>query len=543
MHLVRRTTLSFAAALCALCAAMPAAQANDLSLPSYTWAKTPGSENVFDPNYDPSAIVLSMEEVDVWGRIRKGFAIPDLINPLVETQTTWYVARPDYIQRTTTRASRYLFHVVVELEKRNMPTELALLPFIESAFNPQAFSSAKAAGMWQFIPSTGLDFKLKQNMFKDERRDVLASTDAALTYLQKLYGMFGDWQLALAAYNWGEGSVQRAIAKNQAAGLPTDFNGLSALMPAETRNYVPKLQAVKNIIAAPQMYGLALPKVDNQPYFVTIGKTRDIDVKVAAQLAELSLDEFRALNPQFNRPVITGSSNTQILLPQSNATKFRENLAKWGQALSSWTAHTVSNTRERIETLAARLGTTPELLREVNHIPPKMRLKEGSTILVPKSDVAGEKDIAPELADHARMAMEPDVPDTRKITVKAGRRDTLAAIAARNQVTVTQIRAWNNLHQDKLVAGQRLQLNVPYRLAVVASAGDAGGTARAGKSSRVAAKGNAAHRRVAAAPTRRVAAVVASSNTRTARGKAVAVRQVGHKEAVAAERTAKRSRT
>ena len=535
MHLVRRTTISLAATLCALCAVAPGVQANDLSLPSYSWAKVPSNENVFDPNYDPSAIILSMEEVDVWGRIRKGFAIPDLINPLVETQTAWYAARPDYIQRTTTRASRYLFHVVVELEKRNMPTELALLPFIESAFNPQAYSSAKAAGMWQFIPSTGLDFKLKQNMFKDERRDVLASTDAALTYLQRLYGMFGDWQLALAAYNWGEGSVQRAIAKNQAAGLPTDFNSLSALMPAETRNYVPKLQAVKNIIAAPQMYGLALPKVDNQPYFVTIGKTRDIDVKVAAQLAELSLDEFRALNPQFNRPVITGSSNTQILLPQSNAAKFRENLAKWGHALSSWTAHTVSNTRERIETLAARLGTTPELLREVNHIPPKMRLKEGSTILVPKSDAAGEKDIAPEVADRAVIAIEPDVPDTRKIMVKAGRRDTLAAIAARNQVSVAQIRSWNNLHQDKLVSGQRLQLQVPYRLASAISVTTAGTAHRRSAS--------APGKHVAAAPSKRVAAAVASNGGRTARGKVVAVRQVGHKQVVAADRITKKSRT
>ena len=558
MHMVRRNTFLFATAFCALCAFVPGAQANDLSLPSYTWARTPASETALDPNYDPSAIILSMEEVDVWGRIRKGFAIPDLINPLVETQTAWYVARPEYIQRTTTRASRYLFHVVVELEKRNMPTELALLPFIESAFNPQAFSSAKASGMWQFIPSTGRDFKLKQNMFKDERRDVLASTDAALTYLQKLYGMFGDWQLALAAYNWGEGSVQRAIAKNQAAGLPTDFNGLSALMPAETRNYVPKLQAVKNIIGAPQMYGLALPKVDNQPYFVTIGKTRDIDVKVAAQLAELSLDEFRALNPQFNRPVITGSSNTQILLPQSNAGKFRENLAKWGHALSSWTAHTVSNTRERIETLAARLGTTPELLREVNHIPPKMRLKEGSTILVPKSDVAGEQDIAPEVADRATLAMEPDVPDTRRIMVKAGRRDTLAAIAARNQVSVAQIRAWNNLHQDKLVAGQRLQLQVPYRLALVASAASittvaaasdaravhAVHAARAARATgRGAGKAAVDHRRIAAAPARRVAAAVVSTGGRTAHAKTAAVHHVSHKQVVAVERTAKRSRT
>lgn len=529
MHQARLRTFSFAAALCAISVSLPVL-ANDISLPSYSWVKKPGSDNVFDPNYDPSMVVLSMEEVDVWGRIRKGFAIPDLVNPLVDSQTAWYSARPEYIQRTTTRASRYLFHVVQELEKRNMPTELALLPFIESAFNPQAYSSAKAAGMWQFIPSTGLDFKLKQNMFKDERRDVLASTDAALTYLQKLYGMFGDWQLALAAYNWGEGSVQRAISKNRAVGLPTDFNSLSALMPAETRNYVPKLQAVKNIIAAPEQYGLTLPKVDNQPYFVTIGKTRDIDVKVAAQLAELSLDEFRALNPQFNRPVITGSSNTQILLPESNAAKFKHNLSKWGNALSSWTAHTVGSARERIETLAARLGTTPELLREVNHIPPKMVLKPGSTILVPKSEIAGQKDIAPEVADSATMAIEPDLPPFRKIFVKVGRRDSLASIASRNKVTVAEIRGWNGLHQDKVAVGQKLQLQVPYR---VAAGWAAPGRVLASTNSRPARRIVAAHqvgRRVTLAK-------------QAGQNKLTAAPDVSRKSAAAPARSTKKART
>lgn len=462
MHPLKRKILPFAALLIS---ASPATQANnDLALPFYTLSQRAALDAAFDPN-DPAIQVLGMDEIDVWDRIRKGFGIPDLDNPLVINQTAWYTARPDYIQRTTTRASRYLFHVVQELEKRNMPTELALLPFIESAFNPQAYSSAKAAGMWQFIPSTGLDFKLKQSMFKDDRRDVLASTDAALTYLQKLYGLFGDWQLALAAYNWGEGSVQRAINKNKAAGLPTDFNSLSHLMPAETRNYVPKLQAVKNIIATPDQYNISLPKVDNQPYFVTIGKTRDIDIKVAAQLAELSIDEFKALNPQFNRPVITGNANTQILLPQSNADKFKTNLAKWGRALSSWSAHTVTSARERIETIALRFGTTPDVIREVNHIPPKMRLKAGSTILVPKSEHSAEKDIALELVENATMAVEPDVPDTQRIFVKVGKRDNLASIAQRNKVTVAQIKAWNNLRQNKVTAGQRLQIQVPYRMA------------------------------------------------------------------------------
>ncbi len=462
MHLPKTKTLPIAAFL--LLGTPLTTLANDLSLPLYNWAQASALDKPYDPN-DPIAQVLGMEEVDVWGRIRKGFAIPDLDNPLVANQLQWYTSRPDYIQRTTTRASRYLFHVVQELEKRGMPTELALLPFIESAFNPQALSTAKAAGMWQFIPSTGRDFNLKQSIFKDERRDVLASTDAALTYLQKLYDMFGDWQLALAAYNWGEGSVQRAVNKNRAAGLPTDFNSLSPLMPVETRNYVPKLQAVKNIIAAPAQYGIALPKVENQPYFVTIGKTRDIDIKVAAQLAELSLDEFKALNPQFNRPVIAGGSDTQILLPQSNAAKFKANLAKWGRALSSWTAHKVTSARERIETIASKFHTTPQVIREANNIPPNMRLKAGSTVLVPKTEDAPEKDIAPELVDNATIAIEPDVPDTRRIYVKVGKRDTLASIAQRYKVSVAQIKAWNDLKREKLASGQTLQLQVPYKAA------------------------------------------------------------------------------
>ena len=461
MHPLKRKTLSFAALL--LAGAPFVTQASDLSLPFYNWSQISTLEAPHNPN-DPVVHVLGIEEADVWSRIRKGFGIPDLDNPLVENHLQWYTSRPDYIDRTTTRASRYLFHVVQELEKRNMPTELALLPFIESAFNPNALSTAQAAGMWQFIPSTGRDFNLKQNNFKDDRRDVLASTDAALSYLEKLYGMFGDWQLALAAYNWGEGSVQRAINKNRAAGKPTDFNSLSPLMPQETRNYVPKLQAVKNIIAAPAQYSLALPKVDNQPYFVTIGKTRDIDIKVAAQLAELSIDEFKALNPQFNRPVIIGSPDTQILLPESNAEKFKANLAKWGRALSSWSAHTVTGARERIETIASKFGTTPEVIREVNNIPPKMLLKAGSTVLVPRTSLSAG-DISPEVADNAVLRIEPDLPDTRRIFVKVGKHDNLASIARRNRVSVTQIKDWNNLRQDRVAIGQTLQIRVPYKVA------------------------------------------------------------------------------
>ncbi|MBI3230178.1 MAG: transglycosylase SLT domain-containing protein [Burkholderiales bacterium] len=379
----------------------------------------------------------------------------------LRNQVNWYSSRPDYIQRTTSRATRYLYYVVQELEKRGMPTELALLPFIESAFNPQAFSSAQAAGMWQFIPSTGRDYNLKQNMFNDDRRSVLASTDAALTYLQRLYGMFGDWQLALAAYNWGEGNVSKLVRRNQLNGRPTDYNSMSAMMPVETRNYVPKLQAVKNIIAHPEQYNIALPRLDNQPYFTTVGKTRDIDVKLAAQLAEMPMDEFKALNPQYNRPVIIGSEKTELLLPKENADKFKINLAQWGRTLSSWTTHTITNAREKIETLAAKFSTTPEVIREANNIPPKMRLRAGSTILVPKAETAQDNNITAEVADNAKMMIEPDVADTRKVMFKVGKRDNLASIASRYKVSVADIKMWNGLQRDQLSNGQRLQLQVP----------------------------------------------------------------------------------
>ncbi|GJJ01665.1 hypothetical protein RugamoR64_22030 [Duganella rhizosphaerae] len=359
----------------------------------------------------------AFREKDVWGRIRSGYAIPDINNELVAKHVNWYAARPEYISRTTARASRYLFHVVTELEKRGMPTELALLPFIESAFNPQALSSANAAGMWQFVPGTGRDYNLKQDAFKDERRGVLASTDAALSYLQRLYDMFGDWQLALAAYNWGEGSVQKAIKRNQAAGKPTDFESLAELMPAETRNYVPKLQAVKNIIANPAQYGLNLPAIDNTPYFTAVDKTSDIDLTIAAHLAELSVDEFKALNPQFKRPVITGDEQTKILLPKENAAKFHLNLAQWGKELSTWTTHKITTARESIGTLASRFHTTPEVIRQANNIPQKTLLKAGSTILVPKISTSASIDISPEVERNATVAFEAE---RERTTSKSG---------------------------------------------------------------------------------------------------------------------------
>jgi membrane-bound lytic murein transglycosylase D len=391
------------------------------------------------------------KDPDLWARIRSGYAIPDVDNTLVAKHIQWYASRPDYLARTSGRASLYLYHVVQELEKRGMPTELALLPVIESAFNPQALSTANASGLWQFVPGTGKDFNLQQNMFKDERRGVLASTDAALTYLQRLYTMFGDWQLALAAYNWGEGNVQKAIQKNRALGKPTDFESLSELMPAETRNYVPKLQAVKNIIANPAQYGVSLPVIDNTPYFTTVDKTSDIDLAVAAQLAEMSVDEFKALNPQFKKPVIAGDS--KILLPKENAEKFHLNLAQWGQALSSWTTHKITSAKENIASLASKFGTTPEVIRQANNIPPQMRLKAGSTILVPKTSASAGNDITENIIENAQMLLEADRGDSKR---KGGKLSGVQRIKATAAHAVAEIK-------DRVSRGNKASASVHGR--------------------------------------------------------------------------------
>ncbi|MFZ6680566.1 transglycosylase SLT domain-containing protein [Undibacterium sp. Tian12W] len=431
-----------------------------VSAPETTNAVQAATNPVIPQELPPEAAVIPIDDkaADLWERVRAGYAIPDLENQLVTNQLAWYGTRTEYILRTVQRGSRYLYHVVEELEKRGMPTELALLPFIESAFNPQAISTAKATGMWQFMAATGRDFNLKQTMFKDDRRGVVDSTDAALNYLEKLYGMFGDWQLALAAYNWGEGSVQRAIKKQQAQGLPIDFQSLSVHMPNETKNYLPKLQAVKNIIGHPEQFNLALPKLDNQPYFVSVEKTRDIDVRVAAQLAELPLDEFTALNPQFSRPVITGGTGTKILLPTDNAALFKENLNKWQGPLSSWSAHTVQKT-ERVEALASKLGLKPEVVREVNFIPAKMMVRAGSTLLVPKSTKAPDNDISLEIAEKAQLVIEKT--STRQVSYKVSKHDNLAAIAKRFRVSVAELKTWNHLKRENVAHGQTLHIQTP----------------------------------------------------------------------------------
>ena len=379
--------------------------------------------------------------VDLWDRVRRGFAMKDLDSDLVRDRERWYASRPDYVARMTERGGRYLFYIVEELDKRRMPTELALLPFIESAYNPQAMSVARAAGMWQFIPSTGRDFELKQNVFRDDRRSVLDSTRAALDYLQKLYGMFGDWHLALAAYNWGEGSVQRAIAKNQRAGLPTDYQSLR--MPAETQGYVPKLQAVKNIVARPAEFNVKLPELLNHPYFLSVPIERDIDVALAVRLSGMTAEEFASLNPQMNKPVILAAGTPQVLLPYDNANRFVRELPRHRGPLASWTAWVAPRTMKTAE-VAQSVGMSEENLREVNKIPARMVIKTGSTLLVPRGN-ALLADVSSRIADNATMTLAPDVPPLRKVSLRAGRHDSVASVAKRYRVSTAQVAQWNGV--------------------------------------------------------------------------------------------------
>ncbi|MFY8055909.1 MAG: transglycosylase SLT domain-containing protein [Limnohabitans sp.] len=348
---------------------------------------------------------------DLWERIRKGYKMPNLETDLVTDRTQWYASKPDYLQRMGERSGRYLYYIVEEIERRNMPMELALLPFIESAFNPQAVSSARASGMWQFMPATGKSFDLKQNAFRDDRRDVQASTRAALDYLERLHKMFGDWHLALAAYNWGEGNVGKAIARNKRAGLPTKYTDLS--MPMETRMYVPKLQAMKNIVGNPPQYGVTLTSIPNHPFFQSVPLPRDMDVSVIAKLAEVSVEDFKALNPSASRPVLLAAGTPSILLPWDNAEVFQRNFETSSiTRMASWTAW-IAPANMKVADAAKRVNMSEADFRAINNIPPRMQIKAGSALLVPRTSNVIE-DVTARVADNGQLGLSPEAAAKRK---------------------------------------------------------------------------------------------------------------------------------
>ena len=440
--------------------------------------------------------VINIGSDDLWQRIKEGYAIPNNTSSLVTNHENWYSSRPDYIRRMVERSQRYLFHIVEEVEKRGMPTEIALLPMIESAYNPQAYSKSHASGIWQFIPSTGVHFGLKQNWWVDNRRNVTFATDAALTYLQKLHGMFGSWDLALAAYNAGEGTVGRAIERNRKLGLATDYESIN--LPPETRNYVPKLQAIKNLMTNPGKYGLNIQTIANTAYFTRVSAPTQIDARLAAKLAEISDDEFLALNPSNNRPVITNNGEKhELLLPILSAQTFRDNLANYNKPLVSWQTYQTKR-GERMENIASKFGIQLAQLRNVNNLPAQNKIKKSSTILVPNGNKTEYNPSKLAAITDAELAQPTDTnnqvsanqsstnlnlesmgvadSNTRddddaennknkiepvkhsSVTHKVKKGDTLQSISRRYDVSIAQIMKLNALKNIRVKMGQTLKI-------------------------------------------------------------------------------------
>ena len=395
-----------------------------------------------------------LDNGDLWQRLRSGFTLKDMESPLIAKHEQWYASRPDYIAHMMSRANRYLYYITCEVERRGMPSEIALLPMIESAFNPGAYSTSNASGIWQFMPSTGKNFGLQQNWWYDGRRDIMGATTGALDYLEKLHTMFGDWELALAAYNWGEGAVHRAQERNRRQGLPVNYANLK--LPDETRNYVPKLLAIKNIVANPSGFGLALPDISNKPYFVAVSSAKHIDVELAAQLADISREEFIALNPAHNRPVILQDHSEFILLPVDKVGTYKTNLESYDKPLVSWQIYHVQK-GERLDHLAPRFGLSLERLRSVNSLSARANLSTGDTLLVPlNGETGGNEDEFEAVNPHLHPAAN-NARDTALLKYVVHNGDTLDKLAVRYHVSVASLKNWNG-HTKHVRAGQTLKI-------------------------------------------------------------------------------------
>lgn len=376
---------------------------------------------------------------DLWSRLRAGFALPDLPTPLVAEKERFYLANREALTRMFTRGARYLHYIVEEVERRGLPAELALLPFVESAMNPVALSSAQAAGLWQFIPSTGKHYNLAQNWWVDNRRDVVKSTHAALDYLERIHEMNDDdWFLALASYNWGEGAVGRAVKANRARGGNGSYLSLS--MPNETRHYVPKLIALKNIILRADELGLALPAIPNRPYFVTIEKTRPIDLKLAAEYAGMSVDDFVALNPAHNRPVIAASRNNQIRIPADRLEAFQTAISLHDlkrRPMASWQPYTLKQ-GETLDEIARRGKVSTQELIKANGLRANARVLAGTRVLAPQDEVEDEREVETFQGPRVYEAIA-----TPAVYHRVQRKETLAGIAKNYAVSEAQLSAWN----------------------------------------------------------------------------------------------------
>ncbi len=394
---------------------------------------------------------INEDAKNLWDRLRAGLQLDELDSPLIKVHADWYAKRPEYTARMLDRSRRYLYHIVEEVQKRDMPMEIALLPMVESAFNPQAYSRSHAAGIWQFIPSTGKNYGLKQNTWYDGRRDVTAATQAALDYLQKLYMDFGSWELALAAYNCGEGCVSRAIKKNVAQGKATNY--LSLPLPPETRHYVPKLMAIKQLVLNPESFGVELVDIPDEPYFTRVSLNAGaMDVHSVARLAGLSVDEFLSLNPAFPRKLIKAGSEISVLVPVEHAEIFQSNLdsGEW----DSWEPVTAKKGMSVTE-IAEQFGTTPERIAEHNQLHLRNgRLVKDQVIIAPIDSGEDNELPAATWQEAEADAKQGTGTPAKYYVVRKG--STVEYLARKLGVKARDIKRWNKLKSSKLRAGQRL---------------------------------------------------------------------------------------
>jgi len=393
---------------------------------------------------------------DLWGRIRAGYAMPVLNDPLVARHEQWFINNPEYLDSMMGRARLYLYYIVDEVEKRGMPMEIALLPAIESAYKPQAYSRARASGLWQFIPSTGRIYGLEMNWWYDGRNDVMASTGAALDYLEKLYGQFGDWQLALAAYNCGESKVERLVADNKRRGLPGDYSSLKRL-PRETRNYVPKLMAMANIIADPAKYNLQIAAIPNIPYFTRIVTDNQIDLGVVARLTDMPVHELFMINPGYQRWVTDPNGPHALLVPADKKDAVIEGLTKLSdEERVQWARHQVRR-GDTISRVAGRYKVTAASIRTANNMP-NNHLIAGQDLLIPVS--VNKVNAPPPLSIIKTANANVRYEGTRekvKILHRVRSGETLWSIARKYKVYIHQLREWNMIDKgDVLRLGQRL---------------------------------------------------------------------------------------
>ncbi|WP_208857130.1 LysM peptidoglycan-binding domain-containing protein [Stutzerimonas nitrititolerans] len=397
---------------------------------------------------------------DIWDRVRDGFKLQEHLgsNPRIEQQRLVFASRPESIEMVSERGAPYIHYIVEQLEERNMPLELALLPIIESSYNPFAYSPAQAVGLWQFIPSTGRHFNLQQTRWYDGRRDITASTTAALRYLTYLHGLFNeDWLLALAAYNAGEGTVSRAIERNQKRGLPTDYWNLP--LPKETRDYVPKLLALSQLIQAPETYGINLSPIANEPYFEVVALKHQMDLARVAALVELDEEEIYQLNPAFTRR-ITLDGPQQLLIPTAKAEMLAANLALMKpQELVNWQEYKV-RPGDTLGAIANRHRLSVNVIRDINRLDGD-HLRIGQLLSLPQSADSGS-------SRELLHAVTRSQPTPRSYRVRQG--DNLWDIAKAHKVTVHELQSWNKLSGSSLKVGQALFLQGPAPKAATAKA-------------------------------------------------------------------------